>query len=223
MELLNLNDHSFLIPSYLLEESKEALKQALKNFPSPTKPEKFYAESNNTSLFYQGDGIFEIPFFSLDENGNATVKYYDGMVLSNTCGIDPSNVKSYETYINIAKILNLNEFTNYLVEQGVSKDKVESLKTDLKENRINNFIYIPGFIRNEFEYPDSIVQIDQISSIPLKKIYEGYDLEYKNKGDRIFSFSNYGFYVLIVKLSVFFSRFSEKIDRFKSYESNNPK
>lgn len=221
MEYVDINGDTFFIPSYLDEESKEVLKQSLKYFPNPTESNKFYEVSKDISLWYQGDGVNDVPFFSIDNEGNPNIKYSKGLILSNTCGIDPANTRSNDTMVNFAKIINLNLFIEFMKTKGFDEDRIESIVKDLKANRINNFVFIPGFTRNNYVFPDSIVQLDKISSLPLGKFLDKYKFEYKTEendnGDRLFSFSNYGFYLMVIKISIFFCRFSEKIDRFKTF------
>ena len=63
---------------------------------------------------------------------------------------------------------------------------------------------------------ESFVRFDINVTLPIS-IFSGgtYDNSYAPKGDRLISFSNYGFYLFLIKLSVHYCRFREGVFRDK--------
>ena len=61
---------------------------------------------------------------------------------------------------------------------------------------------------------DSFIRFDLNVTLP-STIFEGdrYDVNYKPQGDRLFTFTNYGFYLYLVKLSIHYCRFREGVFR----------
>jgi hypothetical protein len=201
------------LPDYLLNPEKENLKKLLReNFPFSTDSSIVYGKVKNLNLIYQGDGVLEIPFFNIEENSNVETLYFDAIVLSNTCSVNPNNVKTIEPDVNFGLVLSLDTFIEYLREKDVNAEKIQNFTADVKKNQVNNVFFLPSFERNGYQFPDSIVRFDKISSIPLSKL-TNYDWDYHTKGDRLFSFSDYGFYLFLFKLSVFFCRFGEGTSR----------
>lgn len=102
-------------------------------------------------------------------------------------------------------------YISVLQKQGVDDTKIKNHVTNLKQQKITQIIYLPANSRID----DSIVFLDRIQHIDNRYIDRNL-LETK----RLFSLSDYGFYMLIFKLSVHFSRIQEKVNRGSSSISN---
>ena len=113
----------------------------------------------------------------------------------------------------------LDEFVKYLNDRDISSEKITGFIKNLKNNLINNILYLPHFVTQfpNFEIPESIVRFDKITTLKTKQLsnFENIFFRDNNDGDVFFTLSNYGFYLLLFKLSVFFCRFKEGIDRNK--------
>lgn len=213
MELEDNNELERYVPPYLSQSSSSELKEALKNhFPESYNPYKIYLDLEDISIWYQGDCLFELPYFSLDNQNIPKILYCNGLIISNTCMIDSRNQKLSDVDVNLAIVFALEEYIEFLKAEGFSKEQIEGHLISIRSNSLSNVLYLPAFKRGQFNFPESFVRLDRISTFPVA-ILSKYDVKYREPGDRIFSFSNYGFYLLLYKLSKYFSRFSEGIDR----------
>ena len=126
------------------------------------------------------------------------------LILSNTCDMDLSNSRMFPASIMYAPIINLTTYISVLQKQGVNSSKIENHISDLKQQKITQIIFLPANSQME----DSIVFLDKIYHVDNRFINRD-TLE----DQRLFSLSDYGFYMLIFKLSIHFSRIQEKVNR----------
>ena len=169
-----------------------------------------YTYSLDNNIIYQGEGIKEMPIIDLANIGKG-VKITNCLILSNTCDMDIANNRLFPASIMYAPIINLANYISVLQKQGVDDTKIKNHVTNLKQQKITQIIYLPANSRID----DSIVFLDRIQHIDNRYIDRNL-LETK----RLFSLSDYGFYMLIFKLSVHFSRIQEKVNRGSSSISN---
>ena len=103
-----------------------------------------------------------------------------------------------------APIINLTKYISVLQKQGINSNKIENHISNLKQQKITQRIFLPANSQME----DSIVFLDRIHHVDNRFINRD-TLE----NQRLFSLSDYGFYMLTFKLSVHFSRIQEKVNR----------
>lgn len=197
------------LPKYLSEENYNNLLTELKSFPYNI-DNRMYTYSLDNNIIYQGDGIKEMPIIDLANIGKG-MKITNCLILSNTCDMDIANNRLFPASIMYAPIINLANYISVLQKQGVDDTKIKNHVTNLKQQKITQIIYLPANSRID----DSIVFLDRIQHIDNRYIDRNL-LETK----RLFSLSDYGFYMLIFKLSVHFSRIQEKVNRGSSSISN---
>lgn len=104
-----------------------------------------------------------------------------------------------------APILNLDKYVAVLEKQGVSSVRIKDHVNNIKNQTISQILYLPTTI---IYGHDSIVMFDKAISIPLSS-----ENISKMLSSRMFTLSNYGFYLLLLKLSYHFTRIQEKVDR----------
>ena len=100
---------------------------------------------------------------------------------------------------------NLGKHESNLKRLGFPHKKVADHINDIRKQRITNVFFLPG-INSILD--DSIIQFDRICSCSNDSISRA---DLKNK--RIFTLSNYGFYLFLFKLSLHFTRIQEKVQR----------
>lgn len=203
------------LPKYLTLEQQEDLFQVVKeSFPKGDDPSIIYFNIPDDSYFYQGDGLIDIPFASFIK-GKYLTNYFYGIVMSNTCDIAIENERLESSFIQLACIFNLADYIKELEKRNVSKNKIDSFIVDLKNNRISNLFFLPQKkVGNKILLKESFVRFDINTTIPISDLNKNYNKNYINKnGDRIFSFSNYGFYLFLIKISIHYCRFREGVFR----------
>ena len=83
-------------------------------------------------------------------------------------------------------------------------DQIQNIITDIKRQRVNKVFYIPP-IQGRLE--ESIILFDDIHNHPLEDFM-------RQERMSIFTLNQVWFYVLLLKLSIHFSRFQEGVQRF---------
>jgi hypothetical protein len=203
------------LPKYLTPELQDNLfKIVQQEFPFSSDQSKVYAELPDKSYLYQGDGLKDVPF-SIFHNGAFNITYSKGIIGSNTCDIDPENERLEQPHIQFFTIYALEEYLSLLKEKEISDFKIQSFLSNLKSNIISNLFYLPEKrVEDEVIFEESFVRFDTSVTLPLS-VFQGdiYNIDYSPEGDRLFSFSNYGFYLFLVKLSVHYCRFREGVFR----------
>lgn len=207
---------SFL-PKYLTPEIQDNLFKIVKEeFPFSTDAYKIYSEIPEKDYYYQGDALVDIPF-SVFHSGSFRNVFLKGIIGSNTCDISPENERLEQPNIQFFAIYNLREYLSVLEDNGINKTKISTFKSNLKANVISNLFYLPEKIKeNQIILEESFVRFDNTISLPVSLFHkESYNIGYAPEGDRLFSFSNYGFYLFLIKLSVHYCRFREGVFRNK--------
>lgn len=196
-----LDIHAYL-PKYLSEENYRNLLKELDSFPNNI-DQRMYTTSLPDNVIFQGDGYDSLPFVNLMriEDG---CKYRSGIVLSNTCDIAPENRRLYSSSIIYAPIMDLQKYVESLQVRNIQEDIIKNHIIDIRRQAITSMLFLPS----NSKMPDSIVFLDRVMSVD-----NSYISREQLNSKRLFSLSDYGFYMLLFKLSVHFSRIQEKVNR----------
>lgn len=138
------------LPKYLTPKLQEKLfKDLREDFPNSTNPNKIYVKLNNTSVFYQGDVIIDVPFplWNLEALSFDT-KYYTAAILSNTCDINPEKPKIQDIRVALAAVFSLAQYVKLLKKREIKKRRISSFLDRLKKNEISNLFYLPELKRS---------------------------------------------------------------------------
>lgn len=202
---MSLNDISLYLPKYLSVNSTKELLRELDSFPDNI-DKRFYSNLMDEIVF-QGDGLIDLPVvklpivdLTLDQKNTAC------LVISNTCDTDLNNPRLFPSQITYSPIIDLEKYKTSLLKYH-DENKINSHIESIKLQKISQILFLPsnGVIC------DSIVFLDRIFNIKNDHIKRN---ELKTK--RLFSLSNYGFYVFLFKISVHFTRVQEKVDRISN-------
>lgn len=161
------------------------------------------ALSHSDELF-QGDGLSQIPFY---DAVSQEVRPANVIVLSNSCDINLNNKRMESINICVAPILNLEKYEKRLLTKGYNKQQVASHISDIKRQVITHVIYLPKTEKMTYE---AIVRLDKICSVDRNKV-SNEDIQH----NRLFTLSDFGLYLFLLKLSIHFTRIKERIDRYK--------
>lgn len=201
--MVDINDYQIVLPPYLSEQSTAELLADIEKFPEHY-GELYTSYLPEPNILYQGDGISGLPMLYAD--GKCTdIKLNASIVLSNTCDMDNRNKRKYSTYILYCPIFKLTKFKEG-IESIHGKNSADSLVASIKKQACTSILYLPAWKSGQ---DDGIVFLDRIYHIHSSMI----DLNRLSE-TRLFSLSNFGFYLLLLKLSVHFCRMQEKVDRY---------
>ncbi|HOO99911.1 MAG TPA: hypothetical protein PK766_10150 [Bacteroidales bacterium] len=203
---MNLDDIKLYLPKYLTPESKDQLYESLKQFPESQDSRVYTRSLLNEKIIYQGDGIKD--FLVIDLPNIEKLKESPCLILSNSCDLSPDNQRLYSTRIMYSPIVNLKKYELGLMAKH-DKGRVESLLRSIRKQEPSQTFYLPelpGILEESFIFFDRTFNISNkfvgSDEIPSR---------------RLFTLSNYGLYLFIIKLSIHFTRIQEGVNRIQNY------
>jgi hypothetical protein len=189
------------LPKYLSAEATKELFSDIENFPDNLK--RIYSNSlvGETEIF-QGDGLRDIPVIKLPDK---RIKIGPVIVISNTCDTSPSNKRWEIPKLIYCPITKLTNYVELLKKKSIPEDRIQNRIADIRKQYVSTIFYLP----KGANLPDECVALlDSVNSCDVSILNPQ---EIGNK--RLFSLSNYGFYVFLLKLSIHFTRIRETINR----------
>lgn len=197
---LNIDQLKDQIPYYLTREQKDGLIKALSDFPEKM---NYYTMLHKEDLL-QGDGwssLTIINFYSCEK------KNVKGIIVSNSCDISMENPRDTPPKVIFSPIIKLDGYIQKLKESGLAIHKVEDKLRAIKEQKITSIFYLP---KQSILDGDYIALLDDTHSMPAHIFWHNTDKQ------KIFTLSQVGFYLFIMKLSIHFCRFHENVIRDKN-------
>ena len=198
------DDIKLYLPKYLSETSTKDLFNKIGKFPDNIDHSLYSDILADEAVIFQGDGLRNLLVVNLPDE---KIGKAPAIVLSNTCDIDTNNLRGYfSSQIVYATIFSLDKYKKKLIEKKIKDENsimqhIESIRKQL----ITQILYLP--IGSGLDY-EGIVFLDRINHCDNNYIKRS---ELKDK--RLFSLSNYGFYLFLIKLSIHFTRTQEQVDR----------
>jgi hypothetical protein len=184
------------IPKYLHDTDIGALAAQFKNFPDE---KKVYTTALPKDEINQGD-VWTNLQVRIWETGEP--KTVEAVILSNSCDIEPANNPPPHRRIMFAPTLVLERFAALLEQNGRTKQQVDDMIGGIRRQQDSGILYLPEIdgARERFVF------LDHVYSQPLTEFRQ-------QNPQRISAFSQYGFYVLLIKLSIHFLRVREGVLR----------
>jgi hypothetical protein len=199
--MIDLDDIRLYLPKYLSPETEQKLLEDLSDFPSNI-DERMYTKLESETIF-QGDCIKNLLIINLP---NTETRETNSIIISNTCDIDVSNKRKFSSNLIYTPLIKLEKYKELLICYNIySETSIKNHIEDIKKQRITQIFYLPPSAKiNE----ETIVFFDRVCSCDNRY------LERSNISEiRLFSLSQYGFYLFLFKLSIHFTRMYEGIDR----------
>lgn len=189
------------LPRYLSDITRNSLIDALSQFPDNI-DQRLYAPRNALpESILQGDGVGELIVCQIP-----TRRFYQApcIVLSNSCDIDPRNRSYSPVNVCYAPIFRLSKLEQELTRH-YAPERTANILFSIRKQYVSQYFYLP---QNQGLDYEGVVSLDQVCSTPnTEEFYESL------KRMRVFSLSQYGFYLFLFKLSVHFTRMGEGVDR----------
>lgn len=191
------------IPFYLTSKDQEELIRELRSV-SAEQTVKYFLNSTldpYRSEVLQGDGWHGLQLFIFESGERRSVK---GVVVSNSCDIDPANKRDLPTKLSFSPLVRLERYKKVLEEEGIDIKRIEDKLSAIRSQKTSNIFYFPRDSNLDAEY---IVRLDDIYSMPMTAFASGADQK------KVFTLSMTGFYLFILKLSYHFCRMQESVIR----------
>ena len=200
------------LPPTLLQGENDKIKEGLRQFFPEHRTGKvqysgFYLASS-VSYFMQGDLIDSLPivYWNYDANRYETA-FSPVMLVSNSCDVSAENQRISQKEALFAQIVSLDDYVHDLTEAGANEETITSILSEIRNQKISNLFYLPPSHLSTKEF---LVFFDKIcwhpADIFVKKLERIND-------ERNLSLSNWGYYLLIFKLSLHFCRVPEDVER----------
>ena len=205
MVITSFEDIKPFLPTYLSEESLDKLFEGIKHFVNDRVDNLYTTLLSSEKIIFQGDALSDIPFVSLPDSDVINTKV---LVISNTCDLDQNNQRnsSFPIHISYVPIISMNKYLDILRESGISEDRITSFVSSLKRQQFTHILYFPAHPYGPGE--EVLALLDRTCNCDA-----GIVNREKLNQQRIFTLNNFGFYLLLLKLSIHFSRIRENIDR----------
>ncbi len=200
---MNFDEVKIYLPKFLSEESDRVLFNGLKDFPENIDERLYTTYLNDTRIIYQGDGLNNLLVVNLPK---PEVKPAPSIILSNTCDIDLQNERNFPSQIVYAPIFSLDKYKLTLLKNSKkSKEQIDDHINAIKRQEITQIFFLPKF---DGKLEESIVFFDRVNNMPNTLIERD-----KITTNRIFTLSDYGAYLFLLKLSIHFTRVQDKVER----------
>ena len=199
---MNLEEIKLYLPKFLSSKSDKELFASIKEFPKSQNKSFYTQKLKNENIIFQGDGIKNLLVINLPDT---KIDSASCIILSNTCDIDLKNKRNFSSQIVYSPIIELNKYKSLLINKlGKSAEQINAHIDSIKRQEITQIFYLP----ETSNMKDSIIFLDRICNI------RNNFLKRENlKRDRLFTLSNFGIYLFILKLSIHFTRIQDKVDR----------
>lgn len=189
------------LPTFLSQGSENAFLDEIKHFLQ-SGSRAFYTQVLRDKLFiFQGDGLEGLLIIRLPDT---TTRPGAGMVLSNACDINPNNKRLFSASLCYAPILSLPAYLNALRKE-VSEERIAAHEHELRRQLITQIFFLPQSGRLE---NDALVFLDRIISVANDSVDRDHLLD-----RRLFTLSDFGAWLLTLKLSIHLCRIRDKVDR----------
>ncbi|NLI74886.1 MAG: hypothetical protein GX442_00425 [Candidatus Riflebacteria bacterium] len=202
--MMSLEDIRVYLPKFLSPEAERELFEGLRQFPEDL-PARFYlSRMSEEPIVLQGDGLRGLQVINLPDPkvGEARV-----IVLSNTCDVDLANPRPFfPAHLCYCPIFDLAKYQRALVESGKFVDQqIASHLEEVRRQRITQVFHLPpapGIIN------ESLVFLDRINSCANTALAREALRE-----KRIFTLGTFASWLFLLKLSIHFTRFTDKVNR----------
>ncbi len=185
-EFGDFSRYSRIIP----EEHQPALKSSLKRIPDFS---WLLSDPHPTEHRLQGDILRECPTVVIDDAGAPRAKGFAVMILNNSCDLPDDRVD----FVTAAPIVDFGKFLEFEKHRR-SKSSLEGFAKAIRQNEKTELFYLPKFAGFE---NGALVLLHLVCSVSAK-LYR----DLLAAGKREASFTQIGFYFLLIKLTTHLAR-----------------
>lgn len=182
------------LPPYLRPDDQQKLFEELNRELSEI---NYYWRARFDEIL-QGDSWENLPIVLASSRGFES-RNVKGLILSNTCDLDLSNPSPVKKNIVFCPIRSMDTYLSRLDDS-----QRESTAYSIRSQLVSNIFFLPAMPNLPGE---SMILFDDVHSLPRAEYND-------SSNDRLFSLSQSGFYIFLIKLSIHFTRVQEGIARF---------
>jgi hypothetical protein len=186
-----------LIPYYLTRPQAEGLMEELEKYNEKT---NLYT-STHRDQFLQGDGWRGFQLFDFYSGTRTNTR---GILISNSCDVDPANKRRLPSMLTFVPLIRLTKLESLLRDKGVDEKTLSNMISSIMKQESTQFFFLPGQAPLDDNY---VAWLSNMHSMPVNSIVQS---ETKEK---LFTLNMTGFYLFILKLSIHFCRLHENVDR----------
>ena len=191
------------IPYYLTAKDRQILIDEIKTISQGGTADYFlshYRDEFKTNML-QGDGWRGFQLFMFDTGDRRSVR---GLVISNSCDVDPGNRRDLPARVIFAPLVKLAVYEARLRASGIRQRQIDEKLTAIRAQKATSIFFLPsgGPLAD-----DHVVRLDDAHSMPVAAHIAATNRE------KPFTLSNTGFYMLVLKLSIHFCRLQENVNR----------
>jgi hypothetical protein len=197
---LNPEDLRTGLPAYLTAADQAALSKGLRDFMQSQRLHGFYYATRDPEPL-QGDVWGRIDVFNF-ETGER--KHVRAMLVSNSCDISAGNVRYLQPRLTVATVVPLAAYEQLLLTNGLTQQRVADHLQQVRAQMVTQLFYLPPGAALQTEH---VALLQDLHSLPVEAMVA------QPSKPRLASLSQFGFYLLLFKLSVHFCRFLEGVDR----------
>ncbi len=172
--------------SVIRNEHRESLVTCLRKIPDFS---WLIGAPNRYSDRLQGYFFSDFPVVYLKADGQPRATRKPAMLINNSCDLPPGR----NPMVTVALVLDFGQYLKFLERKKLKREAIENHARDVRRNQIGELLYVPNF--STFS-DGAIVRLDQLCSVAYGLLEEAIQ-----NGRRIASFTQSGFYVLLLKLT----------------------
>jgi hypothetical protein len=188
------------LPRYLSTDATVSLFAELKRFPDNINSRLYTTRLKDEETLFQGDGLADIWVSDLPDRKIDKTRV---MVLSNSCDVAPENKRLMGPRLIYCPIISFPKYEQLVRERGTLS--TEQHLSDIRRQAVSSLFYLPS---NQALGEEAIALLDRINNCNLQSLNV---IELTQT--RLFTLSDYGFYLFLFKLSIHLTRIRENLQR----------
>jgi len=189
------------LPKYLTPSETRELFGALSCYPDIG--DHYLPPGAVDEELLQGDGWKGLILIKFDTLERRSVS---GVVVSNSCDIDVRNPRATTRSVLFSPLISIARYTALLRGSGLDNQQVGNVLNSIRRQKVTYIFYLPP---GPYGPKESIILLDDMHSQPLATFVGG-------TRSRLFRLNQTAWYILLIKLSIHFSRANEIVKRFPS-------
>jgi hypothetical protein len=199
----SFEDFKKYLPQYLSATAQINLFAELEQFPSNIDSRFYTTKLREEPNIFQGDGLHSLWITDLPNDRIAKGRV---MVVSNSCDISLENKRLLGPRLIYCPIISISKLTTVLKSSNTSEGfDFVGYFDNVRKQRISSMFYLPNVDKLGGE---AVALLDRMNNCDAQAV----DID-AMVNNRLFTLSDYGFYLFLFKLSIHLTRIRERVER----------